>query len=333
MGKTIRFAIYGCGMIANIHARALKKTPNVILVGAGDIKTEAAESFCEKYNIRLFETLEEILSSAEIDAVCICTPSGAHAELAKRALFAGKHVVLEKPMATSTADCDEIIEACRKTGKRLTVISQLRTAEGVRRAKEIVDSGVLGKPVLCDLYMKYWRDEEYFSGSWKGTKKMDGGGALMNQGIHGIDLLQYIAGPIKEIKSITRTLVHDIEVEDTAVAVAEFESGAIGVIEAATSAYPGFDRRIEINASRGTLVLREDKIETLIIEGRDAVSAVLENSKTASDPAGVDIEGHINQLTNFVGTLNGEAELLVDEHEGKKAVEIIERIYKKEREL
>lgn len=327
MDKTIRFAIYGCGMIANIHAMALKKTENAVLVGAGDIKTEQAKEFCKKYGIKFFGDFAEIISDSNIDAVCLCTPNGTHAELAIAALLANKNVVVEKPMATTTEDCDKIIAACGKSKAKLAVISQFRTADDVIKAKNILESGALGKLVLCDLYMKYYRSEDYFSNSWKGTKKLDGGGALMNQGIHGIDILQYIAGPIKEIKSFVRTLVHDIEVEDTAVAVVEFRSGAIGVIEAATSAYPGFDRRIEINGSKGSIVLKENKIETVIIEGKDCLSAVVEKSKTAGDSTKVDIEGHIKQFSNFVGTLNGKEKLILDENEGKKAVEIIERIY------
>lgn len=327
MDKTIRFAIYGCGMIANIHALALEKTENALLVGAGDIKKEFAKKFCEKYGIKIYEAFEEIISDEKIDAVCLCTPNGTHAELAIKALEKDKNVVLEKPMATTVADCDRIIDACKKSKGKLTVISQLRTGEDVIKAKNIVESGALGKIVLCDLYMKYYRSEEYFKGSWKGTKEMDGGGALMNQGIHGVDILQYIAGPIKEIKSVVKTLVHDIEVEDTAVSVLEFESGAIGVIEAATSVYPGFDRRIEINGSKGSLVLKENKIETLITEEGDCLSENIDKSTTANDPTKVDIEGHIKQFSNFVRTLNGKEGLIVDEYEGKKAVEIIERIY------
>ena len=328
MDKTIQFAIYGCGMIANIHAAALEKTENAVLVGAGDIKKEFARKFSQKYGVRLFESFDEIISDDNIDAVCLCTPNGTHAELAVEALSKGKNVVLEKPMATTLEDCDKIIEACKKSKGKLMVISQFRTSEDVIKAKKIVESGALGKVVLCDLYMKYYRSEDYFKGSWKGTKEMDGGGALMNQGIHGVDILQYIAGPVKAIKSAVKTLVHDIEVEDTAVSVLEFESGAIGVIEAATSVYPGFDRRIEINASKGSLVLKENKIESLIIEGRDCLNDEIAKSGTASDPTKVDMEGHIKQFSNFVGTLNGKEELIMNEFEGRKAVEIIERIYK-----
>lgn len=327
MSKTIRFAVYGCGMIANIHADAIRHINNAVLIGAADKCREAAVKFSEKYGIKLFDNFDDILASEEIDAVCICTPNATHAEYAIKALNKDKSVILEKPMAVSMAECDKIIEACRKSKGKLTVISQLRYSSDILKAKETVESGALGKLVLCDLYMKYYRNDEYFRGTWKGTKSMDGGGALMNQGIHGVDLLQYIAGPVKNIKSTVKTLVHDIEVEDTAVALLEFENGALGVIEASTAAYPGFDRKIEINGSKGSLVIKENNIESLIIDGKELVITDVSDSGTSSDPSMVGIEGHKNQLENFIKFLNDEEAYTIDEFEGRKAVEIIERIY------
>ena len=178
--------------------------------------------------------------------------------------------------------------------------------------------------------MKYYRSEEYYRGSWHGTKEMDGGGALMNQGIHGVDLLSYLCGEIKSVQSNVRTLVHDIEVEDTSVAVLEFENGALGVIEAATSAYPGFNRRIEICGDRGSVILKEGNIERLILrdDGIDE-TYVIEDHDSANNATVLDIIGHQNQISDFVDALNGDGSVeLCDEYQGMKAVEIIERIYK-----
>lgn len=328
--KKIRFAIYGCGMIANIHATAINEIKNADLIGAGDIKEEFAARFAEKYGIKTFPDYESLIHSDEIDAICICTPSGTHANLAIEAINCGKNVVLEKPMAITVEECDRIVEACEKSTGKLMVISQLRTVPDVKRAKEIIASGALGKITICDVHMKYYRSPEYFKGSWKGTKKMDGGGALMNQGIHGIDLLQYICGPIKNIQSCVRTLVHDIEVEDTAVAIAEFESGAIGVIEATTSVYPGFNRVIEVCGSRGSLVLKEGRLEkVLLADGEIHETVIVNDSDDANDPTKVKTEGHRNQISGFVNMLLGKGNVeICDQYEGRKAVEIIERIYK-----
>ncbi len=328
MNKPINFVIYGCGMIANIHAISIGDTPGAVLYGACDKNIKAAKRFSEKYGVHHFETFEDVLSCNDVDAVSICTPSGTHASLCVMALNAGKNVVVEKPMAINVEQCDEIIEACERSRCKLSVISQLRTNPDILMAKEIVESGALGKIVLCDLYMKYYRSTEYYNSSWRGTRAMDGGGALMNQGIHGIDLLQYIVGPIKNVKSFVKTLCHNIEVEDTAVSVAEFENGAVGVIEASTAVYPGFNRKIEINGSRGTLVLTENQISKLVIEGDEVQLKDVERRQGASDASKLDTAEHTNQYINIVNAFFGKEPLLVDHIEGKKAVEIICNIYK-----
>ena len=191
--KKLRFGILGCGMIAKFHADAITSLENAILFGAADNNPATAQKYAAKYGIKAYGDYDQMLNDPQIDAVCICTPSGFHAENALKALKAGKNVVLEKPMALNTADADKIIATCTETGKKLTVICQLRFSEDILRVKKLISEDAFGKIVMCNLSMKYWREEEYYSQSaWKGTKKFDGGGALMNQGIHGIDLLLYI---------------------------------------------------------------------------------------------------------------------------------------------
>ncbi|MBR6765982.1 MAG: Gfo/Idh/MocA family oxidoreductase [Clostridia bacterium] len=328
MKNAVNFAIYGCGMIANVHIKALLEIENACVKGVADINGQAAQEFAEKYSVLKYDDLDAILNDKDVDAVCICTPNSTHAALAIKALKNKKHVVLEKPMAISTLQCDSIIEETEKSGCLLTVISQLRVSNDIIRAKEIIDSGVLGKPVLCDLYMKYYRDKAYYAGNWKGTKQFDGGGALMNQGIHGVDILQYLAGNIKNVKSFNKTLVHDIEVEDTSVSVVEFESGALGVIEATTSVYPGFSRKIQLHFTNGSILIKENKIEKLIIKGRESEINAVASHGTQADPTSVNIENHKKQLNNFVNAVIGTETLIMGSTEGKKAVEIIERIYK-----
>lgn len=232
-------------------------------------------------------------------------------------------------MAINVADCDRIIEAVRQSRGRLMVISQLRMSPDIRKARRIMHSGVLGKPILCHLSMRYYRSPEYYRGSWKGTLAMDGG-ALLNQGVHGIDMLQYIAGPVKDVHGITRTLFHQIEAEDTAVAALEFENGALGTLEATTAAFPGHDREIQIHCSRGYMNIRENCLERLVIDGEEQDCAEYQNTGMSGDPAGLAFEDHAEQIGMFVRALQGEAVELVDETEGKKAVEIIARIYRAE---
>ena len=326
----IRFGILGCGMIAQIHADALKNIEDAKLAGVTDIYMESAKAFAQKNAVTVYESYEAMLEDGNIDAICICTPSGLHAEAAIKALEAGKHVVLEKPMALTVEDADAVNEAVKKSGCLLTVISQLRFSKDVQRIKTLVEAGAFGKLAFCDLYMKYWRDPSYYASStWKGTFKFDGGGALMNQGIHGVDLLLYIAGNAAVSKGKVRTISHDIEVEDVAAAVLEFDNGALGVIEASTCAHQGFYRKIEIIGDQGYAILREDTIEELVIDGKD----LKESSDSAGvsgshrDAAAIQSDMHGLQIRNLIRAIYGKEHLLIDAMEGRKAVKLIRDIY------
>jgi predicted dehydrogenase len=325
------FAVFGCGTISDVHARSILEIENAHFVGAADIVHSRAAAFAEKYGGVAFSDYAELLASDEVDAVCICTPSGTHADLAIEALCAGKNVVLEKPMAINVHDCDRIIEACRKTNRRLTVISQMRERPDIIRAKEIIDSGKLGKIVLCNLQMKYYRPEEYYRGSWRGTKAMDGGGALMNQGIHGIDIMSYLLGEIKEesCQSLVRTSLHDIEVEDTVVAICEFRRGALGMISATTSVYQGFSRVIEVCGSRGSIIIRDGQMERLVLADENVdITYDIAESEGKSNNAVIDTEWHKRQICRFIKAIRGEeVPDLCDEYQGRIAVDLIEKIY------
>lgn len=327
MTKSVKFGILGCGMIANIHADAIKNIKNVELVGVADNYVEFAQKFASKHGVKAFESYEQMLDS-DIDVVCICTPSFLHADNAIDALNSGKHVVVEKPMSLTVEGADRVAEASKESGKLVTVISQLRFSEDVIRLKECVESGAFGKISLCTLTMKYYRSKEYFASSnWKGTLKFDGGGALMNQGIHGVDLMQYVMGGVKSVSGKIGTLCHSVEVEDTAVATVEFISGALGVIVASTCAYPGFDRKLEIHGEKGYAVLTENNLEKLMIDGKEVELKAFAKSNTASDPTAVASAMHQKQIENLLLAIEGKAKVLVDCSEGKKAVKIITDIY------
>lgn len=325
----LTFALLGCGMAAGIHADAINKLEGATLKGVFDPNVTSRQVFSEKYDISPYNSFDELLNDTDIDVVCVCTPSFLHAENTIAALNHGKHVVVEKPMAMNVQDADKIIKASRDTGKLVTVISQIRFSPDVERIKKLLSENAFGKISLCSLSMNYYRTPEYYSGSnWRGSLALDGG-VLMNQGIHGIDLIEYIMGPVKDVKGKTGTLVHNIEAPDTAVAILEFQSGVLGVIESSTCAYPGFSRRLKIQGDMGYVVLKENNIEKLMINGEKIIDKVQAEQivKTAKDPTKMPCGLHLLQLQNFVRAIRGEEELLVDGNEGKKAVKMIEKIY------
>lgn len=325
----LRFGLWGCGMIARFHADALLRIENAVLVGVADVSASFAADFADQYGIVAYADYEAMLADPNIDAVCICTPSGLHKENALQALRAGKHVVLEKPMAFTAAEAAELEKAAEESGCVLTVVSQLRFSKDICRVKALMEENAFGTPVLCDLYMKYWRDPAYYAGStWKGTRRFDGGGALMNQGIHGVDILLYLAGNAKVLYAKNRTHFHNIEVEDVSVAMLEFENGATGVIEASTCANPGFERRLEIIGTEGSVILVENRIEKLILGGETVISGSSEPIPcTASDPAAMGCELHVMQLRNFVSAVQNGSRLAVTAADGRRAVALIEEIY------
>lgn len=327
--KTIRFGILGCGAIARFHADAIARLDGASLVGVADAFIEGAMRFAQEYQVKAYADYKEMLSDESIDAVCICTPSGFHAENAIEALRAHKHVVLEKPMAFSKTEARQIEAEVEKSGCVLTVICQLRFSDDIRQVKQLITDNALGKLVFCDLYMKYWRDEAYYASSnWKGTRQFDGGGALMNQGIHGIDLLMYLVGGAKVVYAKNCTRLHDIEVEDVSIAMLEFNNGAMGVIEGSTCVSPGFERRLEINGTKGSVILVENQIQKLIINGETLIDRQGGPvNGAASNPMAFACDLHAVQLSNFIDAIRGNGELLITAAEGARAVGLIEEIY------
>lgn len=333
--KTINYGIIGCGLIADWHAQSVKileKTKPVKLYAVTDTVAERAKTFADKYGIKVFASVEEMLSSPEIDVVSICTPSGFHSSLACDAARHGKNIVVEKPMAITKEQLDEVEKTCDRYNVKLSSISQLRYENGIVKTREAIISGKLGKMVCGDVYMKMYRSKEYYAnGGWRGTIKLDGGGALMNQGIHGVDLLQYIMGPVKSVYAKCKTLVHSIEVEDTAIALIEYESGALGTIEATTSVYPGYAKRFEFHGEKGTIKLEETSFLEWNIEGEEKpedieiVGSTTHNS--ANRPDGIALDGHILQIGDMIDALTENRAPFIDQHEGRKPVDIILAIY------
>ncbi|MBR5490053.1 MAG: Gfo/Idh/MocA family oxidoreductase [Oscillospiraceae bacterium] len=327
--EKVKFGIIGCGTIARFHATAIERIPDAELFGVYDGWRPGAERFITEYPAHIFESLEEMLSCENIDVVCICTPSGLHTEQAVAAMKAGKNVVVEKPMSLSLADADLLIKTAEETGAKVCVISQFRFSAAVQEVRRALDAGAFGKVVSGSLSMKYFRSHEYYaSGGWRGTWAMDGGGCLMNQGIHGIDVFRYLMGEVKSITAITKTQTRKIEVEDSAAAILEFKNGAVGTIQGSTTCYPGYPRRIEICGEEGSVVMEEDSILSwdLPIECNLPVGEGAKNV-ASSDPKAIDVSGHVRQIANLVDAVKNGTELMAPATTGRPPLEVILGIY------
>ncbi|MFQ3593288.1 MAG: Gfo/Idh/MocA family oxidoreductase, partial [Gemmataceae bacterium] len=262
--KTVGFAIIGCGMIARFHARAIAEIPQARVSALVSRTSANAEKLAAELGTgpALYTELANALADPNVHAVIITTPSGAHRDPAIQAAQAGKHVVVEKPLEITATRCDEIITACERAGVLLCTIFPSRFGDANQELKKAVAAGRFGRLTLGETTVKWWRSQAYYDeGGWKGTQALDGGGALMNQAIHNVDLLQWLMGEVAEIVGFTATLAHErIEVEDTAVACLRFASGALGVIQATTSVHPGLPKTIAIHGNRGTAVVEQDDL-------------------------------------------------------------------------
>ncbi|HEY4025894.1 MAG TPA: Gfo/Idh/MocA family oxidoreductase, partial [Candidatus Dormibacteraeota bacterium] len=255
--RTYGFGIIGCGVIAPFHARAVGELPNARLVAVADVIPERAGRLAAEFGAEAHTEVDALLARPDVDVVSVCVPSGLHAEIGVRAAAAGKHVVVEKPIDITLEAADRLIAACRDRGVTMTVISQNRFRPAVQRLRELIDAGRLGRLVVGDAVVKWYRSQDYYdSGDWRGTWALDGGGSLMNQGVHYTDLLQWMMGPVDRVFARCATATHErIEVEDVAVALLHFASGAVGVLEASTAVYPGLSERLEVTGTGGTVII------------------------------------------------------------------------------
>jgi len=258
--KKVRFGVIGCGAIHATHCVAIEKIPDAELSAVCDLAPDKASAAGEKFGIPAFDELKPFWSL--VDAVCVCVPSGNHAEIGIEAARNGKHVLVEKPIEVRLGRALALIEACELAGVKNGCISQHRFAPDIERTKRMVEGGELGRVIHADMSNKWLRTQNYYdSGAWRGTWELDGGGCLMNQGVHYVDMLQWVMGGIRSVQAQTRTLAHDIEVEDSAIAMIEFLNGAIGVLSASTSIYPGFAERLEIHGLFGSAVIEGDLLK------------------------------------------------------------------------
>ncbi len=331
--KQFGFGIVGAGNIAHVHARAIAAISNARLVGVWSKTAANAERFAQEHQCKAYASFEDMLAAPTIDIVCICTPSGLHMEAALKSIDAGKHCLIEKPLEVTLERCDRIIVAAEKAGVKVAVVFPSRFYDESMYLKRAVDENKFGSLALGSAYIKWSRTEAYYqSAEWRGTWQYDGGGALMNQGIHSVDLLQWYMGPVESVQAFVANIRHkQLEVEDTLTAALRFDNGALGTIECSTAVYPGSLKRIEILGTEGTAILEESALVKWEFRNGEP-SPVLDNGNKkmqggASDPTDISFAGHQRQIEDLLRALEQGTGPLIDGSEGRKSVEIVLAIY------
>jgi UDP-N-acetyl-2-amino-2-deoxyglucuronate dehydrogenase len=343
MTEKLRFGIVGCGVIGPMHAEAITILPNAELVAVADIVPEKAQQLAAKHHVQAYTDLQTMLDTEQLDVVDVCTPSGLHGEHACQIMRAGRHVIVEKPMEIKRERIEEMLQVQRETQRKLAVISQHRFDEATNRLHQLIEQKALGRLVMGSAAIPWWRSQKYYdSGAWRGTWALDGGGVLMNQSIHAIDILQWLMGRVKSIQAYTDTLVHTMETEDAAVAILRFENGALGTIAATTGAYPGVTTRIEIFGDKGSGIIEDDLLRYLHLASDDAEEAgpygggkkkeiLTPTQAAASDPAALQATTHALQIADMIRAIQENGTPLMDGHAARHPVEIILGIYESAR--
>jgi len=329
---TIHVGLIGGGNISETHARAACAIPGVVVSAIYGTNAEKVNRLCRTYGGQAYQELDAFLNHRPMDFVAIGSPSGLHATHGIAAANCGLHVLTEKPIDISSARADDLIEATQKAGVKLGVMFQDRHKPEIRQLKEWVDRGVLGKLLLAEARVKWYRPPEYYSQSkWRGTIALDGGGALINQGVHTLDLLLWLMGDVTHVQASTATSLHAIEGEDTAIAILEFARGALGLLQATTSAFPGYPRRLEITGIEGTVVLEQDRI--LAVDLKNAPPGVKagvasQDKENTSSPVVSDFSGHQAIFEDFVRAIQQNGTPLCDGPEGRRSILLVEEIYR-----
>lgn len=331
----ISIGIVGGGNISETHARAAREIEGVEIAAIYGRNREKCERLGQLYGGTIYEDFEAFLEHRPMDLAVIGSPSGLHAEQGIAAARRGLHVIVEKPIDITTARADALITECERAGVKLGVFFQDRVAPELVKLKGLVRAGKLGKPILASARVKWYRPPEYYSESgWRGTRALDGGGALINQGVHTVDLLLWLMGDVTSVQARAITAFHKIEVEDTTVAIMEFSNGAVGALEAATSVYPGYPRRLELTGSKGTIIVEHDQIISadLCEPCEDpAAREVRSSNRSSKSPVVSDVRGHRRLLEDFLHAIDTDGKPLCDGHEGRRSVELVQAIYQSSR--
>lgn len=336
----VGFGIVGTGLISGMHAQALAGVEAARLVACLSRDPERAASFAQAHGCSAYRDIDAFLAHPGLDAVSICTPSGAHLEPALAAVAAGKHLFVEKPLEITLERCRRIVDAADAAGVICAGVFQSRSLADVQLIKRALQQGRFGSVVIGDAIVKWVRPASYYQDSWHGTRALDGGGALMNQSIHTIDVLQWLLGPVESVQAFTTRRAHsELEVEDTAVAAIRFASGALGTIQGSTAIHPGFERRIEIGGTEGSAVLVGDVLTEWLFAQETEEDEALRARRTftdsgrggASDPADIGIAGHQRQYEEIVLAIEQGRSPDIDGRAAIVAVAIVLAIYESAR--
>jgi UDP-N-acetyl-2-amino-2-deoxyglucuronate dehydrogenase len=343
--KTLRFGIVGCGVIGPVHAEAIASLPHAELVAVADPLVERAQELAQRFGVRSHGNLANMLEDEDLDVVNVCTPSGLHGKHAIQVMRSGQNVIVEKPIEISLPAIDEMLRVQQEMGVKMAVISQHRFDPASQEVRGHIEARRFGRIVMGNAHLLWWRSQAYYdSGAWRGTWELDGGGVLMNQTIHSIDLLTWLAGPVRSVRAYTGTLAHHMETEDVAVAALRFQSGALGTIAATTSAYPGVATRVEILGDRGSAIVEDDRLAFIHLRSADdeeapaygvasqSLEALPEANSgvigTAQDPSAVPSSTHAAQIADMIRAIRENTEPLVDGQTARHAVEVIQAIYR-----
>jgi UDP-N-acetyl-2-amino-2-deoxyglucuronate dehydrogenase len=337
--RTRGMGIVGTGVIAATHAEAIAAIPGARLVAVTDVLPERALEFAGRRGCEAEPSLDALLARDDIDVVSVCVPSGLHSEVGIQVAAAGKHLVVEKPIDVSLAAADRLIDAVDAAGVAMTVISQHRFDPGLVELRGLIDDGVLGRLVLGEASTKWYRSQGYYdSGPWRGTWALDGG-SLMNQGIHYVDLLRWTMGPVIEVSAVFATQDHKIEVEDTALAVLRFTSGAVGTIVSSTAVFPGFAQRLEVSGTGGTVVVEDGEIVRSAFTS-DSPDPGLRGTRlprpasaegAAANAAALGVSSHVAQIADLLAAVEQGREPSVTGHNARDVLEVILAVYESSR--
>lgn len=329
--KPLRFGIIGVGNIAPVHAIAIQGVPDSQLVAVATRNPQRGGEFTQKFGGEWHGDYRDVLKRDDVDVVTLCTPHNLHLPMTLEAASAGKHVLCEKPLARNIGECDQMIAACQQARVTLGVIFQFRFEPLALKLKALVESGKLGQMIWNSANTIWYRTDEYYaSDPWRRTWDGGGGGVLINQAIHTIDLMVWLSGMPKRITAQTRTLRHAIETEDSALAMLEYAEGRIGLVQATTAAYPGYPERLEIYGTKGGAVYHkgQGKLEWHLADPKEDGLEEAEVSSGAARPMDITASGHIAQFQDFAQSIREQRPPLVDGREGRKSIEVIEAIYR-----
>jgi UDP-N-acetyl-2-amino-2-deoxyglucuronate dehydrogenase len=328
---TTHIGLIGGGNISETHARAARSIPGVQIAAVFGTNVENVNRLCRGYGGTPYVNFEKFLAHRPMEIVAIGSPSGLHAEQGMAAARRGLHLLSEKPLDISLHKANALIAEARNAGVKLGVFFQDRCKPDILGVKNVVVAGTLGRPILADARVKWYRPPEYYAKSrWRGTLALDGGGALINQAVHTLDLMLWLFGEVKSVQAMSKTALHAIEAEDTLTALLEFANGALGVLQATTSVFPGYPRRLELTGSEGTVIIEQDHL--LAADLRHPVANLLSRSeadanRSSSSPLVSDARGHQAVLENFLEAIRTNTEPRCNGEEGRRSIEVVQAIY------